>query len=817
MKVSYRKIKEFLPTNVSAIDAAAVLTATGLEIEGVETVEDIPGGLKGLVVGKITDCNQHPNADRLRVCRVDVGSEELDIVCGAPNAATGLNVIVAKPGTWIHPTTGEPFKIKRGKIRGEASNGMLCGPDEVGLGEDTGGIMELESSLKPGSLVRDAFNIGSDEVLEIGLTPNRNDAMGHYGVARDLRAGLIHGTLSEIPEEKLQNVCVPESANIDFSKGFDKLKASVVNPELASKYTLVGIDGVKIGPSPEEAQRFLKSIGVAPINNVVDATNYVLHELGQPLHAFDYDKITGEEIIVRQAKKGEKITTLDDVDRKLDTADLVIADAKDAMCIAGVFGSSEHGVSENTTRVLIESAFFNPVSVRKSAKRHGLSTDASFRFERQVDPNLVEEAAKRVAQLIINWAGGQVFGASHVLRNDRVEGATIELELDMMDRMIGVKLDRQRVRSILESLDIKVSLKDENTMTLQVPAYRSDVTRPSDIIEEILRIHGFDQIEIPSHVSIALEIPQKPNCEDEIFGWASTLVAKGYNEIMSNSLTKSSYAESVNDRDLNPKATVEILNPLSSDLRAMRQSLVFQGIEAIARNKNHKVVDLRLFELGRTYMKTADGYSETEHLSLFVSGNKSKENWNEKATESDLFTIKEGIWALLSQIGIAAKVTERADEGGLLLEGSEILMGEKSIGRFGLVHPDVVEMCGMDGAVYWADLLVKPLLKARKTRKIVAYDLPKFPSVRRDLSLIINKSVSFEQIKNAAFETEKKLLKAVNLFDVYEGDNLDKGKVSYAISLVIQDPNSTLTDKKIDKCVSRILDSITQKTGGSLR
>ena len=817
MKVSYRKIKEFLPTSISATDAAAVLTATGLEIEGVETVEDIPGGLKGLVVGKITDCNQHPNADRLRVCRVDVGSEELDIVCGAPNAATGLNVIVAKPGTWIHPTIGEPFKIKRGKIRGEVSNGMLCGPDEVGLGEDTGGIMELDPSLKPGSLVSDAFNIGSDEVLEIGLTPNRNDAMGHYGVARDLRAGLIHGTVSEIPEEKLQDVCVPESANIDFSKGFDKLKASVVNPELASKYTLLGIDGVKIGPSPEEAQRFLKSIGVAPINNIVDATNYVLHELGQPLHAFDYDKITGEEIIVRQANKGEKITTLDDVERKLDTADLVIADAKDAICIAGVFGSGEHGVSENTTRVLIESAFFNPVSVRKSAKRHGLSTDASFRFERQVDPNLVEEAAKRVAQLIIDWAGGKVFGAAHVTNNEKIEGATIELELDMMDRVIGAKLERDRVSSILESLDIEISSKDESTMILQVPAYRSDVTRPADIIEEILRIHGFDQIEIPSHVSIALEIPQKPNREDEIFGWASTLVAKGYNEIMSNSLTKASYAESVKDRDLNPKATVEILNPLSSDLRVMRQSLVFQGIEAIARNKNHKVSDLRLFELGRTYMKTTDGYSETEHLSLFVSGNKSKENWNEKATESDLFTIKEGVWALLSQIGIASKVTERPDEGGLLLEGSELLVGEKSIGRFGLVHPDVVEMCGMDGAVYWADLLVKPLLKARKKRKIVAYDLPKFPSVRRDLSLIINKSVSFEQIKNAAFETERKLLKEVNLFDVYEGDNLDKGKVSYAISLVIQDPNSTLTDKKIDKCVSRILDSITQKTGGSLR
>ena len=817
MKVSYRKIKEFLPTSISATDAAAVLTATGLEIEGVETVEHIPGGLKGLIVGKITDCNQHPNADRLRVCKVDVGSETLDIVCGAPNASTGLNVIVATPGTWIHPTGGEPFKIKRGKIRGEVSNGMLCGPDEVGLGEDTGGIMELDPSLKPGSLVSDAFRIGSNEVLDIGLTPNRNDAMGHYGVARDLRAGLIHGTVKEITDNGLQNVSVPQCADIDFSKGFDTLKASVANPELASKYTLVGIDGVKIGPSPEEAQHFLKSIGVAPINNVVDATNYVLHELGQPLHAFDYDKIGGEEIIVRQANKGEKITTLDDVERKLDTADLVIADAKDAMCIAGVFGSGEHGVSDKTTKVLIESAFFNPVSVRKSAKRHGLSTDASFRFERQVDPNLVEQAAQRVAQLIMDWAGGEVFGATHVTSNEKVEGATIKLELDMMDRVIGAKLERDRVSSILESLDIEISSKDESTMTLQVPAYRSDVTRPADIIEEILRIHGFDQIEIPSRISSALEIPQKPNREDEIFGWASTLVAKGYNEIMSNSLTKASYAESVNDRDLNPKASVEILNPLSSDLGVMRQSLVFQGIEAIARNKNHKVADLRLFELGRTYMKTADGYSETEHLSLFVSGNKSKENWNEKYTKSDLFTIKEGVWALLSQIGIAAKVTERADEGGLLLEGSEILLGEKSIGRFGLVHPDVVEMCGMDGAVYWADLLVEPLLKARKKRKIVAYDLPKFPSVRRDLSLIIEKSVSFEQIKSAAFETERKLLKEVNLFDVYEGDKLDEGKVSYAISLVIQDPNSTLTDKKIDKCISRILDSITQKTGARLR
>lgn len=817
MKVSYRKIKEFLPTSVSATDAAAVLTATGLEIEGIETVEDIPGGLKGLVVGKIIDCKQHPNADRLRICKVDVGDETLDIVCGAPNAAKGLNVIVAKPGTWIYPTIGERLKIKKGKIRGEVSNGMLCGPDEVGLGLDTGEIVELDANLKVGSLVCDAFNVGTDEVLEIGLTPNRNDAMGHLGVARDLRAGLIHGTVNEISEKGLESVKVPESADIDFNIGFDSLKSKVNATELATKYALVGIDGVKIGASPDHIQQFLKAIGVAPINNVVDATNYVLHELGQPLHAFDYDKIGGEEVVVRIAKKGEKITTLDDEERNLHPSDLVIADANDAMCIAGVFGSSKYGVSESTTKVLIESAFFNPVSIRKSAKRHGLSTDASFRFERHVDPNLVEEAAKRVSQLIMDWAGGEIFGAAHVVSNDEIDGAKVEMDWEMMDKVIGDSLDRNRVASILSSLDIEIISQTETKLSLKVPAYRSDVTRPADVIEEILRIHGFDQIEIPTRISSTLEIPQRPNREDLIFGWASTLVARGYNEIMSNSLTNASYAESVNDRDLNPKAVVKILNPLSRDLGVMRQSLVFQGIEAIARNRNHKVADIRLFEFGRTYMKKGDGYSETEHLSLFVSGNKTAENWNNTGEGSDMFTVKESVWAILSQVGIADKVNERIDDGGILLEGSEILLGEKSIGRFGKVHPDVVQICGMSGDVFWADLLVKPLIKSRKKRKVVAFDLPKFPSVRRDLSLVIDKAVTFEEIKTAAFNADRKLLYGVNLFDVYEGNKLEAGKVSYAISLILQDPNSTLTDKKIDKCVAKILESITEKTGASLR
>ena len=817
MKVSFRKIKEFVSTSLSANDVAVVLTATGLEIEGVETIDDVPGGMRGLVVGHITECKQHPNADRLRCCKVDVGVEALDIVCGAPNAANGLKVLVATVGTMLYPVKGEPFKIKKGKIRGEVSVGMLCGEDEVGLGEGSDGIMELDSKWKAGTLACEVFQVGSDEVLEIGLTPNRNDAMGHLGVARDLRAGLMHGTVSEFVEKGHDKVSFPEGNKLELNSGIKGLTVDVEASDLVPRYVLVGIEGVKIAPSPDHAQRFLRSIGVAPINNVVDATNYVLHELGQPLHAFDFDTVLGSNLKIRLAKKEEKITTLDGVERKLDGSDLVIANAEEVMCIAGVFGSEKHGVSESTTRVLLESANFNPVSVRKSAKRHGLSTDASFRFERQVDPNAVVNAAERAAKLICEWAGGTVMGAEMHGDTEEVKGAAVELEWEMLDRVVGVKLDRNRVKSILEALDIMVTSEDVGGVKLEVPAYRSDVTRPADIVEEILRVHGFDQIEIPSRISSTLEIPTRPDREDEMFGWASTLVARGFNEIMSNSLTKAAYAESVIDTDLNPVATVKILNPLSGDLGAMRQSLVFQGVEAISRNRNHRSADLRFFEFGRTYKKLKDGYKETEHLSIWVSGKKALENWNEGGDDADAFTLKEAVSAILTQVGIAVKVSERVDKGGLMLEGNEILMGENVIGRFGQVHPDVTAMCDVEVPVFWADLLIKPLLKARKKRKIVARNLPKFPSVRRDLSLILDKSVMFEDIKSAAEFAERKLLIAVNLFDVYEGEKLEEGKVSYAVSLVLQDPTKTLTDKNIDKSVARILDSITEQTGAKLR
>lgn len=816
MKVSYRKIKEFLNVSVSADDAAAVLTATGLEIEGVETVDDVPGGLRGLVVGRINECIQHPNADKLRCCKVEIADGEiLDIVCGAPNAAEGLHVLVATVGTMLYPGSGEPFKIKKGKIRGEVSMGMLCGADEVGLGKGTGGIMELDTKWAPGTLASEVFQVGSDDILEIGLTPNRNDAMGHYGVARDLRAGLIHGTVASTVVEGLDKVQLPESGSIDLNSGFENgFKVNILDEELASKYVAVAIDGVKIAPSPEHAQRFLKGIGVAPINNVVDATNYVLHELGTPLHAFDYDTFTGNEINVRLATEGEALTTLDGIERKLSSKDLVIADSNEAMCIAGVLGSEKHGVSEGTTRVILESAFFNPVSVRKSAKRHTISTDASFRFERQVDPNMVEAAAFRAAQLITEWAGGTVTGASN-FNNDKVEGTKLDLSWNTLDTLIGTELNRDRVKSILASLDIEISSETSEGLTLDIPAYRSDVTRPADVVEEILRIHGFDQVPIPTRISSTLEIQAGPDREDILFGWSSTLVARGFNEIMSNSLTKASYIENCNDADLNPKLAVSILNPLSNDLGVMRQSLVFGGLEAISRNKNHKSPDLRLFEIGRTYFKDGDGYKETEHLSLWITGRKRKENWNEGAENSDIFELKQAVEAILTQSSAFRRTSERADAGGLLLEGNEILVGEKIIGRFGQVHPDVCEQCDVDAPVFWADLLTKPLLKKKK--KIVASELPKFPSVRRDLSLILDKSVKFEEIKSAAFNSERKLLKEVNLFDVYEGDKLEPNQVSYAISLTLQDKVQTLTDKKIDKSVSRILEGITKETGAALR
>ena len=802
-----------MPTSISATDAAAVLTATGLEIEGVETVEDIPGGLKGLIVGKITDCNQHPNADRLRVCKVDVGSGKLDIVCGAPNAASGLNVIVATPGTWVHPSTGEPFKIKRGKIRGEVSNGMICGPDEVGLGEDTGGIMELDPSLKPGSLVSDAFSIGSDEVLEIGLTPNRNDAMGHYGVARDLRAGLIHGTVSEIPEEKLQDVCVPESANIDFSKGFDKLKASVVNPELASKYTLLGIDGVKIGPSPEEAQRFLKSIGVAPINNVVDATNYVLHELGQPLHAFDYDKIGGEEIIVRQANKGEKITTLDDVERKLDTADLVIADAKDAMCIAGVFGGIDSGVSKSTKNIFLESAYFNPVSIRKSAKRHNLNTDASFRYERGCDPNITVYALKRAAILIKEICNGEITSDIIDFYPKPIENVNVNFSFDSLNKIAGEKINKDLVKKILKNLEINIVEDSGDSLILSIPTYRVDVTREIDVIEEVLRIYGFNTIALPDKLSTSITISNSIDSYKLKKVLSNLLASNGFNEIMNNSLTKSSYNKFI--EEFKDENNVNILNPLSSDLNIMRRTLLFSALESVEYNNNRKNSNLKFFEFGKSY-QIFDKYEENQHLYLTITGNKYEENWNVKNEKVDFFFIKEMVHTILSRLGLTKYKVKEVNTNGLS-SGLMYSVKKKPLVYFGNVDSNILKSYKIRNSVFIADFNWDLILDLVGNNKIVYKPVNKFPIIRRDLSLLINQDVSFSQLEKIARSVNNSLLQEVNLFDVYIGDKLPDNKKSYAISFVFEDNSKTLTDYQIDEVMKKLIAEFEISVGAEIR
>ena len=826
MKISARWIQQLFPFDVSVEQAAQVLTATGLEVEGVEHVEDVPGGLAGVVVGHVTSVAPHPNADRLRCCKVDVGTDVLDIVCGASNVAEGQKVPVATVGCTLHPADGEPFKIKKGKIRGEVSLGMICAEDELGLGASHEGILVLDDAAQVGQPLAEFIGLEGDDVIEIGLTPNRNDAMGHWGVARDLRSGLMHGTVDGVGPMEVGPLTLPETTSLDeaLARGCS-VALDVQAPEDCPHYLAVELHNVTVAPSPDWAQKQLRAIGVQPINNVVDATNLVLHEFGNPLHAFDLAKIEGGQVVVRKATAKEPFVTLDDQARELDAKDLVIADHKAPMCLAGVYGGAHSGVSEGTTSVLLEAAWFHPVTVRKTAKRHTLSTDASFRFERGVDPASVRLAAERCVRLLQEWAGAEVQGAVEFKGAPRVENATVELKLSWLFGFLGTTIDEARLTSILTSLDIEVATRADDLWTLHVPAYRSDVTRPADIAEEVLRIHGFDHVPLPERMTGTLEIPAKPNREDVLFGWRELLVSLGFTEIMSNSLTKASYAELVADRDLDPAASVHMLNPLSNDLGAMRQSLLFQGLEAIARNTNHKQPDLRLFEFGRTYTKGSqeDGsarYIEKEHLSMWVTGRSFPESWNRpkgKEGQSDLFTLKHAVETLLERVGLTVVADVEPSAEGLLVEG--VLLRHRNgneVGRWGMVQPSVASACGVDEPVFWADFDVAQLWKAVKKRKVKAKELPKFPSVRRDLALVVDRSMTYETLQQAALGAEKKLLKSVTLFDVYQGKGLEEHEKSYAMAFTLQHPDATLNDKQIESAMSRILDAL-QSAGARLR
>ena len=808
MKISYNWLKQFIKIDWDAEKTGELLTDLGLEIEGIERYESVQGGLKGIVVGEVLTCEQHPNADRLKLTTVDIGGDTpVQIVCGAPNVAAGQKVPVATIGTTLYTAEGEAWKIKKGKIRGEESHGMICAEDELGLGESHDGIMVLDQKIKVGTTAAEIFEVENDDVFEIGLTPNRADAMSHYGVARDLKAGLLQ---KEVPLELI----TPSVMSYHVDTRSLKIDVDVQDKEKCPRYCGVTISGIKVEPSPNWLQHRLKSIGLSPINNIVDITNYVLHELGQPLHAFDANKISNNKVVVKTCKAGTKFTTLDEVVRELHEDDLMICDGEKPMCIAGVFGGIDSGVTEGTTNIFLESAYFDPVSVRKTAKRHGLNTDASFRFERGIDPNITEYALKRAALLITEIAGGEITSDISDAYPNKIEDFQVRLSFENAAKLIGEEIPKETIKSILTSLEIKVNNVTETGLGLTVPAYRNDVQREADIIEEILRVYGYNNVGTTEKLNAS--ISNSSRFEDyklqNIIG--NQLASQGFFEIMANSLTSPKYVELSND--LNQDHNVKMLNPLSNDLEVMRQSLLFSGLEAVSHNINRKRNDLKLFEFGKTYHQYSDNRDEHKHLSLFVTGNKNEERWNTPTSPSDFFYLKGIVETILQRLGLNRLKSSPA-KSDIFSEGIRFSLGKKNLVDFGLVKKSVLKHFGISQHVLFADFNWDNVLDMAQHNKIKFTDIPKYPEVRRDFALLLDNTVTFEDIHTIAKQTEKQLLKNINLFDVYEGKNLPTGKKSYAVSFTLQDENKTLTDKQIDKIMNKLQSNFESKLGAELR
>ena len=809
MRISYNWLKQFIKTELKSEEIADILTDLGLEVEGVDPFESLKGGLQGVVVGHVLTCEKHPDADKLKITTVDLGdgNAPVQIVCGAPNVAAGQKVPVATIGTKLYDKEGNAFEIKKGKIRGQESHGMICAEDELGLGESHDGIMILAEELKTGTPASKVFNIECDEVFEIGLTPNRADAMSHMGVARDLRAGLSQkGTTSEL--------MTPSVSKFKVEKRTLKIDVKVENDKLAPRYCGVTISGITVKPSPSWLQNRLKSIGLTPKNNVVDVTNYVLHELGQPLHAFDASQIKGNKVIVKTVAAGTKFTTLDDVERTLHEEDLMICDESGPMCIAGVFGGKTSGVSESTQAIFLESAYFNPVAVRKTAKRHTLSTDASFRFERGIDPTITEYALKRAALLIQEVAGGEITSDIVDIYPKKIEDFSVFIHFNKVNRIIGEEIKPETIKKILASLDIKVNSISDAGLGLIIPSYRVDVTREIDVIEEILRVYGYNNVKIPAKLNATISNSlrtEEYNVQNII---ANQLCSLGFNEMMANSLTTPDYVK-LSD-NLKEEFNVVMLNPLSNDLSAMRQSLLFSALEAVSFNINRKRSDLKFFEFGKTYHKLPASYDEEKHLTLTVTGNRSNETWIKPQEKSDFFLFKGYVLTILSRLGLDKKVTSLPFENDVFAEGLALAIGKEIIVEFGSVKKSILKHFDIKQEVLFADFNWGKIQKY-VTNKIKFTDIPKYPEVRRDFALLVDENVQFEQIFNIAKQTEKGLLKDVNLFDVYQGNNLPEGKKSYAVSFILQDDSKTLTDTQIDKIMSKLQSNFESQLGASLR
>jgi len=806
MKISYNWLKQFIKTDWDSEKTASMLTDLGLEVEGVEKYQSIKGGLEGIVVGHVLTCIQHPNADKLKITTVDLGTgTPVQIVCGASNVAAGQKVPVATIGTTLYDAEGKSFEIKKGKIRGEESHGMICAEDELGLGDSHEGIMVLDAKLAPGTPAAKVFNIENDEVFEIGLTPNRADAMSHWGTARDLRAGMLqNGTHVEL--------ITPSVSNFKIEKRTLKIDVKVEDQKLVPRYCGVTISNLKVATSPTWLQNRLKAIGITPKNNIVDVTNYVLHELGQPLHAFDAAKIHGK-VIVKNAAEGTKFTTLDDVERTLSSEDIMICDENGPLCIAGVLGGKGSGVSEETTTIFLESAYFNSVSVRKTAKRHAINTDASFRFERGIDPSITEYALKRAALLIQEVGGGDITSDIVDIYPKKIEDHQVLLNLEKVNKLIGQQIPDDVIKKILVSLDIKVNSISKVGLGLVIPAYRVDVTREIDVIEEILRVYGYNNINFTQKLNASTSHSSRTEDYKIQNIIANLLVANGFNEMMANSLTTPSYV-ALSD-SLNESNNVLMLNPLSNDLSAMRQSLLFSGLEAVSFNINRRNYDLRLFEFGKTYHKLLSGNQENNHLTLFMTGDKNSESWTNPQKPSDFFLFKGYVLAILERLGLN-KIVSSPLKTDVFAEGMVYEMGNSTLVEFGTVKKTVLKHFDIKQEVFFADFNWNAILK-QISNNIKYTEISKYPEVRRDLALLLDNKIEFIQLYELAKKTEKALLKDVNLFDVYQGKNLPEGKKSYAISFILQDNAKTLTDAQIDKVMGKLAQNFETEFGASLR
>lgn len=807
MKISYNWLKQFIKTQKTSEQIAVLLTDLGLEVEGIEQFETIKGGLKGIVVGQVLTCEKHPNADKLNITTVDVGEEApLQIVCGAANVAQGQKVAVATVGTTLYDLEGKPFQIKKSKIRGENSFGMICAEDELGLGSSHEGILVLDAKAKVGTPVSKIYNVEVDEILEIGLTPNRADAMSHWGVARDLKAGLQQqGIHTEL--------VTPSISNFRVDKRTLKIDVDVKDNKLCPRYCGVTISDVTVKESPEWLKNRLKSLGITPKNNIVDITNYVLHELGQPLHAFDGAKIKGNKIIVKTVAAGTKFITLDNIERVLSAEDLMICNEDTPIALAGVMGGINSSITETTSTIFLESAYFDPITIRKSAKRHSINSDASFRYERGIDPSITEYALKRAAILIKELAGGEITSDTIDLCPKKVPGFQVVLNFETLNRIVGQEISKEAVKNILTSLEIKIGSISEAGLGLTIPPYRVDVQREIDVVEEILRIYGYNNIEFSQKLNASISNSSQTEEYKLQNITANLLVSNGFYEIMSNSLTTPIYNEL--SANILKDQTVTILNPLSNDLSVMRQSLLFSGLEAISYNLNRKKTDIKFFEFGKIYKKQFTEYNEERHLAIFVSGNRTSDNWLEKAQVSDFFFLKAHLAKILNRLGIK-ELTSAPLTSDVFSEGIALMKGNELIVEFGVVKKSILKEFDIKQEVLYADIKWENLSRI-VSNKIKFTEIAKYPQVKRDLALLIDNEVTFEDIYLTAIQTNKQLIKKIDLFDVYQGDKLPENKKSYAVSLILQDEEKTLTDERIDKAMAAIIEELNQKLGATLR